>query len=153
MVAVSAAAAPSFASGAASPQAAEGAAAQIITLRGRPGIDGPWRTVLRLRLRRGGVPISFSVCAVLGSKNVPPSCHAAAGARLPNAARLRLEQRRKANAPWKVVGVSFSPFLDARLSNDVSGNRFGTVSYRVTMRGPNGTILRTSNPFKVIWHR
>ena len=134
------------------PHAVRAQAATTITLRGRVGISGPWRSYLWLKLKRGGIPVSFSVCALVDSKKIPPSCNGRPGATIPEGSRLRLEQRR-AKGPWKVVGVSFMPYLDARLSNDVAGNRFGTVHYRVTLRGQNGTILRTSNPFKVIWHR
>ncbi len=137
----------------ASPRTAAAPAATTITLRGRQGIAGPWRTYLRLKLRRGAIPVSFSVCALVDSKKIPPLCHARRGVKIPKDSRLRLEQRRLSKAAWRVVGVSFEPFIGARLSNDVGGNRFGTVHYRVTLRGPNGTILRTSNPFKVIWHR
>ncbi len=136
-----------------SPNAVSAAQAQTITLRGRPGITGPWRTYLSLKLRRGAIPVSFSLCALVDSKKIPPTCHALAGVKLPSGARLRLEQRRSGKGAWKRVGVSAEPFLDARLSNDVDGNRFGTAHYRVTMRNPNGSILRTSNPFRVIWHR
>lgn len=139
--------------GAASPRAGSAAELLTITLRGRPGITGPWRRSLSLKLRRGALPVGFSICALVDSKKFPPSCHAARGAKIPQGARLRLEERRKAKGAWKVVGVSFEPFLDARLSNAVDGNRFGTAHYRVVLRGPNGKILRTSNPFSVIWHR
>jgi hypothetical protein len=150
-VALSAAAWSSFASGAnAAPRAA---AAGTITLRGRPGISGPWRSYLWLKLRRGAIPVSFSVCAVVDSKKLPPSCHGAPGVTLPAGARMRLEQRRGNRGAWKVVGISLMPFLDARLSNAVGGNGYGTVHYRVTLRARNGAILRTSNPFRVIWHR
>jgi hypothetical protein len=137
----------------ASSRAASGAQAQTITLRGRAGITGPWRSSLSMKLRRGGIPVSFSLCALVDSKKIPPSCHAAAGVKIPNGARLRLEQRRGNKGAWKRVGVSVSPFLDARLSNDVGGNRYGPVHYRVTLRAPNGTVLRTSNLFRVNWHR
>jgi hypothetical protein len=137
---------------AASPRAAAAPAVTMITLRGRKDISGPWRNYLYLKLSRGAIPVSFSVCAVVDSKKVPPSCHARHGTTIPKNSRLRLEQRR-GTGRWKLVGVSLEPFLDARLSNDVAGNRYGTVHYRVTLRAKNGTILRTSNPFRVIWHR
>jgi hypothetical protein len=137
----------------ASPRAAKAAQAQTITLRGRRDISGPWRRLLRIKLKRGGYPIAFTLCALVDSKTIPPACHARPGVKIPEGSRLRLEQSRSTRGPWRVVGVSFSPYLDARLSNDVSGNRFGTVHYRVTLRNANGTILRTSNPYRVIWHR
>jgi len=139
--------------GSASPRASKAAQAQTITLRGRRDISGPWRPFLRIKLKRGGYPIAFTLCALVDSKTLPPDCHARQGVQIPKGARLRLEQSRSTRGPWRVVGVSFSPYLDARLSNDVAGNRFGTVHYRVTLRAPNGTILRTSNRFRVIWHR
>jgi hypothetical protein len=64
---------------------------------------------------------------------------------------MRLEQRRKAG--WKRVGLSTGPAVQAVLSNAVSGNRLGTVYYKVTLRQPSGLVLRTSNTFRVIWHK
>jgi hypothetical protein len=64
---------------------------------------------------------------------------------------MRLEQHRTAG--WKRVGQSAGPALTAVLSNDVSGNRVGTVFYRVTLRQRSGRVLRTSNALKVVWHR
>jgi len=136
-----------------SPRIAAAPAVTTITLRGRKGISGPWRNYLYLKLRRGAIPVSFSVCALVDSKKLPPSCHARRGVTIPKGSRLRLEQRRLSKSAWRVVGVSFDPFIGARLSSAVGGNRFGTVHYRVTLRAQNGTIIRTSNPFRVIWHR
>jgi hypothetical protein len=141
------------AAGSASPRAGSSGQVLTITLRGRQGITGPWLSSLSMKLRRGAVPVSFSLCGLAGSKTIPPTCHATPGVKLPRGSRMRLEQRRKAGGAWKVVGISFTPALDARLSNAVSGNRYGTVHYRVTLRGPNGKVLRTSNPFSVVWHR
>ena len=132
--------------------AATNAAVATITLRGRTGIEGPWRSSLQLKLVRGGIPVSFSLCAVWGD---PPSltreCRAAAGERLPEGTVMRLEQHRTAG--WKRVGQSAEPALEAVLSNAVSGNRFGTVFYRVRLVQTSGVVLRTSNTFKVIWHK
>jgi hypothetical protein len=124
-----------------------------ITLGGRTGIDGPWRRALRLKLKRGGVPVSFSVCAVWGDPpSLTPECLQASSQRLPEGTVLRLEQHRTVG--WKRVGLSPVPTLHAVLSNAVAGNRFGTVLYRVTLRERgSGRILRTSNPFKVVWHK
>jgi hypothetical protein len=124
-----------------------------ITLGGRTGIDGPWRRALRLKLKRGGVPVSFSVCAVWGDPpSLTPGCLQASDERLPEGTVLRLEQHRTVG--WKRVGLSPVPTLHAVLSNAVAGNRFGTVLYRVTLRERgSGRILRTSNPFKVVWHK
>src|SRR3954466_12180109 len=80
--------------GSTSPDAAGAAQVQTITLRGRPGIDGPWRTRLSLKLRRGGVPTSFTLCAIIDRRVFPPPCLPKAGVKLPEGARLRLEARR-----------------------------------------------------------
>ena len=64
---------------------------------------------------------------------------------------MRLEQHR--NSGVGSGSDSPGPALQAVLSNDVSGNRFGTVYYRVTLRQRSGRVLRTSNTFKVVWHK
>jgi len=124
-----------------------------IVLRGRTGISGPWRSYLRLRLVRGGIPVSFSLCGVWGEKpSLTPECDAPPGERLPEGTLLRLEQHRTVG--WKRVGQSPEPALEGVLSNAVAGNQLGTVYYRVTLRERlSGRVLRTSNTFKVIWHK
>jgi hypothetical protein len=127
------------------------AAVATIKLGGRTGIDGPWRRTLRLKLVRGGIPVSFSVCAVWGERpSLTPDCQAASSEGLPEGTVLRLEQHRKVG--WKRVGQSPVPALQAVLSNAVGGNRVGTVLYRVTLR-QGARILRTSNTLRVVWHR
>ena len=131
---------------------AKAAAVATITLRGRTGIDGPWRSLLRLKLVRTGIPVSFSLCAAWGEPPVlTRECRPTPGTRLPEGTMLRLEQHRTAG--WKRVGQSPETALEAVLSNAVSGNRFGTVFYRVTLRQRSGEVLRTSNTFRVIWHK
>jgi hypothetical protein len=147
--------APSVSGAGSKPSSGAGAApaaAATIVLRGRTGIDGPWRSYLRLRFVRGGIPVSFTVCAVWADKPLlTPECRAAPGQRLPEGTRMRLEQRRQAG--WRRVGLSIEPALEAVLSNAVSGNRPGTVYYRVRLLQPSGRVLRTSNTFRVIWHK
>jgi hypothetical protein len=128
-------------------------AVATIVLRGRTGISGPWRSYLRLRLVRGGIPVSFSVCGMWGEHPLlTPECDAAPGERLPEGTTLRVEQHRTVG--WKRVGLSLEPAVEAVLSNAVSGNRPGTVYYRVTLRERlSGRVLRTSNTFRVIWHK
>jgi hypothetical protein len=131
-------------------------AVATITLRGRTGIEGRWRSLLRLKLVRSGVPTSFSLCGVWGDPpKLSPECDATPGERLPEGSTMRLEQSRKlVNGVWKRVGQSAGPAVDAVLSNGVAGNRLGTVYYRVTLRqAPSGTVLRTSNTFKVTWYK
>jgi hypothetical protein len=135
-------------------------AAATIVLRGRQGAHGPWRRYLWLKFVRGGVPTSFSVCAVWNqASSPPPTCRAARGDRLPRGTIMRLEQRlpraglgRAGSPGWRTVGTSADAALTAVLSNDVSRNRLGTVSYRVTLRNESGRVLRTSNTFKVFWN-
>jgi predicted butyrate kinase (DUF1464 family) len=43
--------------------------------------------------------------------------------------------------------------LEAVLSNTVSGNKYGTLHYRVTLRDSSGHVLATSNAIKLVWHR
>jgi hypothetical protein len=128
-----------------------------IVLRGRPSRQGPWRRYLWLKLVKVELT-SFSVCAVWNrTLPPPPTCRAAPGERLPQGTILRLEQRlpRVAGrvAGWKTVGISTDAALAAVLSNAVSRNRLGTVTYRTTLRNASGRILGTSNAFKVIWHK
>jgi hypothetical protein len=128
-------------------------AATKIVLRGRQGGGGPWKRYLWLELVRSQLT-SFSVCAVWNrTSSPPPTCRAARGDRLPEGAIMRLEQRLPRSPGWRTVGTSTEAALGAVLSNDVSRNRLGTVTYRVTLRNASGRILGTSNTFKVFWHR
>lgn len=130
-----------------------GAPAKIV-LRGRQGPQDPWRRSLSLKLRLSELEVtSFSVCAIWNraSSTPPPDCHAPRGTRLPSGTTLRLEQRRSGPG-WKTVGTSTDAALQAVLSNNVSGNRPGAVSYRVTLRRASGHVLRTSNAFVVYWN-
>jgi hypothetical protein len=132
------------------------AAATKIVLRGRLGIQGPWRSYLWLKLVRGGIPTSFTICAVWDQALLTPACRAAPGKSLPEGTVMRLEQRRitpKRATGWKRVGFSPETPLQAVLSNDLSGNRRGVVAYRVTVRSTSGRVLRTSNTLRVFWHR
>jgi hypothetical protein len=126
-----------------------GAAAKIM-LRGRQGIAGPWRSYLWLKLVRTDI-VSFSVCALWDQRLLAPACRSTRGKTLPQGTIMRLEQRRTAG--WKRVALSPEAALEAVLSNAVSGNRLGVVSYRVTLRNPTGHIRATSNTFKVFWHK
>jgi hypothetical protein len=51
-----------------------------------------------------------------------------------------------------MVGTSLEPSIFAVLSNVVTGNTYGTFTYRVTLRDAEGTIVARSKPFKVVWH-
>ena len=110
------------------------AAVATITLRGRTGIEGPWRSSLRLKLVRGGIPVSFSVCAVWGD---PPTLSPDA-TQLPEAASRRNDDapgaEPESSGVWKRVGQSAGAGGRRRVEQRRVGNRFGTVYYRVTLR-------------------
>lgn len=135
-------------------------AAAKITLRGALRDSGPWRRYLALKLVKGPTPISFHVCAVWSQTTPKQPCQAVPGSKLPGGATMRLEQRpigpalKRADSPgWGLVATSNGAVLEAVLSNHVSGNRLGTVTYRVTLRSVSGRVFATSNTFKVVWHR
>jgi hypothetical protein len=143
-------------SGPSSTQTAKAATAGTVVLRGRMGAYGPWRSYLWLKLRKGGLPTTFSICAVWDQPLLTPACRAAEGKSLPQGTAMRLEQRRmtpKRAAGWKRVGFSPVTPLEAILSNDVSGNRLGVVAYRVTVRNASGRIFHRSNTLRVFWHK
>ena len=140
------------------PEGTEGVA--TIALHGARFNTGPWARALSLELAGGGTPTSFYVCAVLGPARPAEPCRAAPGRVLPRGATMRLEQRpigpavRRPDSPgWGLVATSEEAELGAPLSNFVSGNRPGTVTYRVTLRNASGRILATSNSIRVVWHR
>jgi hypothetical protein len=132
--------------------------ANTITLRLRSP-SGPWKKSLSLKLNRNRIR-SFSVCAIRNwqSQSQRFGCDTL-GARLPGGT-LRLEQNpirsaaRRADSPgWGMLGLSIHDRLEAVLSNTASGNRFGPVHYRVTLRAPSGQVLAESNRVAVTWHR
>lgn len=120
-------------------------------LRGRQQVAGPWKRYLWLKHSKFNI-IRFSVCGAW-NQAMSPTCSVAQGNTLPTGSLLKLEQRiGSATSPsWRTVGVSFEPTLQASLSNTVSKNRVGSVSYRVTLRSPTNRVVRTSNVFKVFW--
>jgi hypothetical protein len=73
---------------------------------------------------------------------------------------MRLEQspirqalKRPDSPGWGMLAVSDQAELEAVLSNTVTGNRYGTMHYRVTLRDASGKVLATSNAIKLVWHR
>ena len=138
------------------PSAAHGISAGTaspLLLRGRQQATGPWKRYLWLRLDRFAI-IRFSVCGVW-SQPITPTCSVGQGNTLPSGALLKLEQQFGSlkRPSWRTVGVSTEPALQAVLSNAVSKNRLGAVSYRLTLRDESNRIVRTSNLFKVFWSR
>ena len=131
--------------------------ADAITLHGRVH-RGPWQPTLSLKLVKTALT-EFSVCAVRNERALE-SFDCQAHGRLPDGTTLRLEQSpvgrglKRADSPgWGMLGSSEESVLEAALSNTVSGNRLGTVHYRVTLRDTSGKILARSNLFTVTWHR
>jgi hypothetical protein len=137
-----------------------GGAAETITVIGSRQNTGPFRRSLSLKLVDGYQPVNFYICAAWGEGTAPPGCTAAPGARLPAGSMLRLEQRPPGPAVtdpdspgWGTVGTSETAELDVPLSNGVTGNRLGTVTFRVTLRSRSGHVLATSNTFTLTWHK
>ena len=122
----------------------------VITLRGRsPLALGAWQRRLRLKLVKLRLK-RFELCAMVNHSTLSPTCDAKPGEALPRGTILRLEQQpagsgiRVQDTPgWGMVGTSLEPSILAVLSNVVTGNKVGTVTYRVTLRDAEGTILRT----------
>lgn len=138
--------------------AVSGAASNdTLTLRGRVH-RGPWRPALSLKLAQTSLT-EFSLCAVWDKAGVgSPNCDRRGP--LPAGTALRLEQSpvgrgiKRADSPgWGMLASSDDSVLEAALSNTASGNRLGTVHYRVTLRDTSGNVLARSNLFTVTWHR
>lgn len=142
--------------------AAGGVSAPVtITVLGSRAATGPYTRALSMKLDDTTPrPYPFYVCAAWGAHKAPEGCKAAAGASLPVGGILRLEQQPPGPAVtypdspgWGTVGTSDTPELSVPLSNGTTGNRFGTITYRVTMRNRAGKILARSNTFLLTWHR
>jgi hypothetical protein len=142
-------------------QATGESAPVTITVLGSRANTGPFTRSLSMKLDdTTPKPYPFYVCAAWGEQKAPDGCKAAAGARLPVGGILRLEQQPPGPAVtfpdspgWGTVGTSDTAELTVPLSNGTTGNRFGTVTYRVTMRDRAGKILANSNRFVLTWHR
>jgi hypothetical protein len=133
---------------------------ETITVLGSRENTGPFEHALSLKLGNGIRPAAFFVCAAWGKETAPPDCTSAPGTRLPVGSTLRLEQRPPgpaATSPdspgWGTVGTSEDAELAVPLSDAVTGNRVGTVTFRVTLRNRAGHVLATSNAFTVTWRR
>lgn len=132
---------------------------QRITVLGASKSDGPYGHALALKLVDSPEPIPFYVCAAWGSTAAPADCHAAADAKLPLDTELRLEQHPagpavpvRGNPGWGTVGSSDTPELSVPLSNGVTGNKVGKVTFRATLRNRSGRILASSDTFSLTWH-
>jgi len=130
-----------------------------ITLRLRVH-RGLWRKSLYIKLVKTKL-IPFSICAIrdyqAGQKY---DCDLDRGTRLPTGTLMRLEQNPVAKAlsrddspGWGMLGMSSTERLGAVLSNTVTGDKYGTFRYRVTLRDLPGQILVASNTVTVVWHR
>jgi hypothetical protein len=100
------------------------------------------------------------VCGVWNFPDGRPFSCLGAGGNLPERATTRMEQSPIANAMrrddspgWGMVGESDHAVSKAILSNTLTGNRYGTFYYRVTLRDLSGKVLLTSNKVKVVWYR
>jgi hypothetical protein len=129
-----------------------------LTLRLRTRL-GPWKKSLYLKLNKTKLS-SFSACGIRNWDGTETfDCEAAAG-RLPGGDFLRLEQSPRAKAlarpdspGWGMLGLTSNTRVGVVVSNVVTGNRYGTYRYRVTLRNPSGQVLATSNIVSVTWHK
>lgn len=129
-----------------------------LTLRLRTRL-GPWKKALYLKLNKNRLS-SFSVCGIRNWNGTDKfDCEVASG-RLPGGNSLRLEQSplakalKRADSPgWGMLGLTSNTRVGAVVSNTVTGNRYGTYRYRVTLRAGSGQVLATSNVVRVTWHR
>ena len=135
-------------------------AAAAITLLGARLNTGPYRHSLSMKLVDGTEPISFYVCAAWSKSGPPDGCRGTVGAQLPIGATIRLEQRpagpglTHSDSPgWGTVATSDTPELHAVLSNGVTGNKLGLVTFRATLRSASDRVLARSNPFTLTWHK
>jgi hypothetical protein len=123
--------------------------------------DGPWARTLTLALGKAGVPRQFNLCGVYGAADPTRPCVADSSSRLPAGATFRLEQQpfgpgveRPDTPGWGLVGTADARTFELSLSDFVSTNNTpDTVTYRATLRDPDGDILGTSNTVTVTWHR
>jgi hypothetical protein len=131
----------------------------VITLRVRDRF-GPWKKSLSLKLVKTRLR-SFSVCAIRNWQSASEQfgCDVSGGG-LTGGRVLRLEQnpirgaaRRPDSPGWGMLGLSMHDRIEAVLSNTASGNRFGLVHYRVTLRTTSGQVVAQSNRISVNWHR
>jgi hypothetical protein len=121
--------------------------------------NGPWVTRLSLRLNKTKLN-EFRVCGVWNwPENRRFTC-LAAGTRLPERTTVRVEQspiaeamKRDDSPGWGMVGFAQDPVVKVPLSNTVTGNRYGTYYYRVTLRDVSGKLLLASNKVKLTWHK
>jgi hypothetical protein len=143
--------------GVAGPRAAQQDDSKL-TLRLRTRL-GPWKTALYLKLNKNKL-YTFSACGIRNWDGTEKfDCEAAAG-RLPSGNFLRLEQSPRAKAlaradspGWGMLGLTSNTRVGVALSNVLTGNKYGTYRYRVTLRTGSGQVLATSNIVKVTWHK
>ena len=129
-----------------------------ITLRLRYK-TGPWVTNLSVKLPKYQLE-TYKVCGVWNWPDERRFTCLGAGSRLPEGTAMRMEQspiakalRRSDSPGWGMVGLSPDPVIRTPLSNTVTGNRYGTFYYRVTLRNASGKTLLTSNRVQLVWRR
>jgi hypothetical protein len=129
-----------------------------LTLRLRTRL-GPWQKSLYLKLNKNRLS-TFSACGIRNWDGAEKfDCEAAAG-RLPGGNFLRVEQSPRGKAlqrpdspGWGMLGLTSNTRVGVVLSNVLTGNKYGTWRYRVTLRNSSGQVLATSNIVKVTWHK
>jgi hypothetical protein len=118
-----------------------------------------WVTKLSLKLNKVKL-VAFRVCGVWNWPADQQFGCLGTGSRLPERTVLRMEQSpianamRRADSPgWGMVGLSSDPVIRTPLSNTLTGDKYGTFYYRVTLRDLRGKVLLTSNKVTLVWHK
>jgi hypothetical protein len=134
------------------------AAADTITLRIQYK-NGVWAKSLKLPLNRLHLK-AFRVCGVFNWPSGKKFTCAGAGPSLPDRTLLRIEQtpvaraqKRPESPGWGLVGMGSEPVLRVPLSNEVTGDKWGTFYYRATLRDLTGKLILSSNKIKLVWHK
>lgn len=132
--------------------------AGTVTLRMRYRL-GPWKQSLYLKLNKLKLS-TFSVCGIRNWQSTEKFGCDVSGSRLPEQMSMRIEQspiakalRRDDTPGWGMLGFSQTARIGAAVSNVLTGDKYGTYRYRVTLRDSAGKIVATSNIVKVTWHR
>lgn len=143
--------------GSSAPRHAAGRSADTVALWAKSR-GGPWRRTLSFKLHKLKLSV-FYLCATYnttlsGRGDCSPDEY------LPSETFLRIEQtpikraqKRRDSPGWGLVAMGPTKVLGAELSNEVTGDSYGTFRYRATLRNGAGIVRGTSNRVTITWHR
>jgi hypothetical protein len=119
---------------------------------------GPWSKTLSFRLSKLKLSV-FYLCATYGTP-LARRADCQPSELLPSDTFLRIEQtpieraQKRADSPgWGLVGMGPTKVIGVELSNEVTGDVYGTFKYRATVRDGDGKVKATSNRVTITWHR